>query len=394
MSSTPTSRSADLQLLRDEGYNVEIRTDPAYLLVHDVPYVDAHRQVRRGVLVSTLALSGDETVAPDTHVAMFVGEVPCDQHGAPLTKIINATGHQVLAEGLEIDHTFSSKPPEGYPDYHAKVTAYVAMLEGPAQSLEPGATARTFPLQLDEDDTSPFQYLDTATSRVGIGQATDKLRGWKVGIVGLGGTGGYVLDSLAKTPVSEIHLYDADRMHQHSAFRAPGAVPRERLNTLKVDYFADLYGEMHKGIIRHPFFIDEDNVGKLGDLDFVFVCVDDADARRLIVDRLEVDDVPFIDVGMGVEVSNGALTGILRTTTSTPEDRATARRSLPLVKADVDNDYVHNIQVADLNMLNAALAIGRWKRHVGFYADFEGEHDSSYTIDGNRLMNEGGRSAV
>src|SRR5687768_14663848 len=97
MSSTPTSRSVDLRRLRDEGYHVEVHPEPAHLLIRDVPYVTTERQVERGVLVSTLALNGDETVRPDTHVVMFVGEVPCDQHGAPLTKIINASTHQVLA---------------------------------------------------------------------------------------------------------------------------------------------------------------------------------------------------------------------------------------------------------------------------------------------------------
>ena len=45
----------------------------------------------------------------------------------------------------------------------------------------------------------------------------------KVVIVGLGGTGGYLLDLLAKTPIEEIHLYDDDIFGTHNAFRAPGA---------------------------------------------------------------------------------------------------------------------------------------------------------------------------
>jgi hypothetical protein len=322
---------------------------------------------------------------------MFAGEVPCDQHGTPLTKkIVNEAAHKVLAEGLEIDFSFSSKPPEGYPDFFVKMTAYIEILEGPAQAIDPTATATTFPVDVEDQVDSPFRYRDSATSRVGIGEAAAKLRGWRIGIVGLGGTGGYVLDPVTKTPVAEIHLFDGDQMHQHSAFRAPGAVPIEKMNMLKVDYFADIYEQMHKGIVLHPVFIDETNVTELDGLDFVFVCVDDAEARRIIVEHLEKTGSSFIDVGMGIEVRDGSLSGILRTTLSTPENRETARKGMPLVNADVNNDYVHNIQVADLNMLNAALAVARWKRFLGFYADFEGGHDSSYTIDGNRLMNEGG----
>ena len=53
-----------------------------------------------------------------------------------------------------------------------------------------------------------------------------------------------------------------------------------------------------------------------------------------------------------------------------------------------DDPYSTNIQVADLNCLNAALAVVRWKRHYGFYADSGREHFSAFMIDGNTLVNE------
>ena len=55
---------------------------------------------------------------------------------------------------------------------------------------------------------------------------------------------------------------------------------------------------------------------------------------------------------------------------------------------DKNNDYSRNIQVADLNALNAAMAVIKWKKLLGFYHDFECEHFSAYTLDGNRLNNE------
>ena len=77
MSQQLISRSPDLTRLRDEGYDIEIRW--GYLLVKDVPYVNANKEVKRGTFVSTLNLAGDITAAPDTHVAMWVGEYPCDR---------------------------------------------------------------------------------------------------------------------------------------------------------------------------------------------------------------------------------------------------------------------------------------------------------------------------
>lgn len=39
-------------------------------------------------------------------------------------------------------------------------------------------------------------------------------------------------------------------------------------------------------------------------------------------------------------------------------------------------------------MLNAALAVTRFKRLFGFYLDLEHELNSCYTIDGNHMLNE------
>ena len=38
--------------------------------------------------------------------------------------------------------------------------------------------------------------------------------------------------------------------------------------------------------------------------------------------------------------------------------------------------------------MNATLAVIKWKKLCGFYHDFQHEHFSTYTIDGNKLLNE------
>jgi hypothetical protein len=55
---------------------------------------------------------------------------------------------------------------------------------------------------------------------------------------------------------------------------------------------------------------------------------------------------------------------------------------------DADNEYDKNIQIADMNALNAALAVMKWKKLFGFYADNEREHYSTYTIDTNLLTSD------
>lgn len=390
MSRQLISRSPDLKRLQDDGYEVEIRSN--YLLVSHVPYVDADRKVRFGVLVSELTLAGEVTAKPSSHVMLFAGATPCDSNGSALTRIINGSGRQDLGDGVVIDHTFSSKPvgSGAYEDYYEKVTAYAAMLAGPAQSIDPSATARTFLVMEEHDDDSPFRYADTATARAGISVVSQKLELERVAIVGLGGTGSYILDLIAKTPIREIHLFDGDRFLQHNAFRSPGAPSVDELVGApnKVAYFAGVYSKMRRDIVPHATYVDESNVHELAGMNFVFLALDKGEPKQLLVAKLEEFAIPFIDVGMGVSEVDGALGGILRVTSSTLDHPAHGRGRIPFSDGGANNEYSQNIQIADLNALNAAFAVIKWKKLRGFYRDLEYEHFSTYTIDGNHLINE------
>jgi len=266
------------------------------------------------------------------------------------------------------------------------MSTYARIISAPAESIDPEVTAKTFIVSNTNHD-SVFRYTDTATSRAEIGTLTELLEGYKIAIVGLGGTGSYVLDLIAKTPVAEIHLFDGDRFHQHSAFRSPGAPSLEELrrSPYKVEHFGAIYSAMHQCIKAHPFFIDNQNSEALSGVDFVFLCVDRPEARESVIQAMHLYDKPFIDVGMGVMWAEESLIGILRVSVSTPEQRAGERR-VPLVKAEAGDDYSRNIQIADLNCLNAALAVIRWKKLCGFYQDLEGEHFSAYTLNVNQLL--------
>ncbi|MFX6803863.1 ThiF family adenylyltransferase, partial [Acinetobacter baumannii] len=83
-----------------------------------------------------------------------------------------------------------------------------------------------------------FNYVETASDRVGIGVLTERLVNERVAIIGVGGTGGYILDFVAKTPVREIRLFDSDEFLTPNAFRAPGAPSLEELREApkKVEY--------------------------------------------------------------------------------------------------------------------------------------------------------------
>ena len=144
---------------------------------------------------------------------------------------------------------------------------------------------------------------------------------------------------------------------------------------------------MRRSIFVHGY-IDESSVDTLRSMGFVFVAVDKGPVRKLIVEKLEEFGVPFIDVGMGVGEADGSLFGQLRVTTSTDESREIVRPTFPLADHEGDDDYSRNIQIAELNALNAALAVIKWKKLLEFYADIEKEHSSLYQIDGNHLINQ------
>lgn len=385
MSRALFSRSPDLARLREEGYYVEVVG--GLLVMREIPYVGAGGVVKSGVLVSSLTLAGDVTQRPDTHVIYFAGEYPCQADGRPIEQIRHQSGSFDFGCGVVAQHAFSSKPAEGYRDYYHKMTTYAAVLSGPAGVRKPGSSARVF-RQPEVEEDSVFHYVETASDRAGIGALAGLLANEKVAIVGLGGTGSYVLDLVAKTPVREIHLYDGDVLLQHNAFRAPGAPTLAELREApsKVEYFASMYGAMRGGIVPHHGFLDAASVTALADVTFAFVCMDAGSAKRAVVERLEAIGASFVDVGMGLELDGGSLGGILRVTASTPQRREHFRSNVSLDEGGGNDVYASNIQVADLNALNAVLAVIKWKKLRGFYRDLEGEHHMTYTTDGNLLL--------
>ncbi len=380
MSSALISRNPDLKRLRDEGYDVAVHE--GYLVLRDVPYVDGQRQVRTGTLVSALTLAGDQTVRPACHTVHFAGEQPCHADGSPIQQIFHQVGPATLG-GVHVDRSFSNKPAEGFADHYEKFTSYANILSGPAQALDPALTPRTYPPTPNEDDASPFQYVDTAASRANITGLARKFAGLRVAIVGLGGTGSYVLDLIAKTPLREIHLFDGDRFLQHNAFRAPGAHTLEALRAAgtKAGYLARVYSVLHRHVIAHEVAIDETNVSTLRQFDYVFLCVDSGSARRVVSRELAAAGIPLIDVGMGLTVTDDKLTGVLRVTTSTAAlpGAISGGGFAPLEDAP-DGVYSQNIEIADLNALNATLAVLKWKKLVGFYHDDRREHHSTFAV--------------
>ena len=396
MSQQLISRSSDLQLLRSQGYDISIVG--GYLVLRDVPYATPSRTIARGDLVSELTASGDRTASPSKHTIWFTGEFPCNESGEPLKGFENSNKTKDLAPGLTVRHRFSAKPTVGgcYNDYHEKLTTYVALVSSGALSIDPTVSARTYRVVRAEDDTSPHVYLDTASSRAEIVVANQKLSNMVIGIVGLGGTGSYILDLVAKTWVDAIHLWDGDHLLQHNSFRAPGAASIEQLDAkpLKVDHFAEIYSKMHRRVIPHGYFLDEDTIEEVCTMSFVFIAATDGDMKRRLIAALTSRNVPFIDVGMGLLEQDASLFGTARTVAWSPEGSEEALGEILYSDGEADDEYARNIQIADINALNAAMAVIKWKKMCGYYIDMYPAHTSYYMIEDNHLTNIGSHDAT
>ena len=139
----------------------------------------------------------------------------------------------------------------------------------------------------------PFKIPNTFEDRAGLGPVQDRIRDQRIAIIGLGGTGAYVLDLVAKTPVKEIHLLDSDDIHWHNFMRAPGAPTAEEIESRekgrldKVDYYFSKYASLREGIHAHTVRVESSPMFaeflSAHPIDYAFVCIDqltDGDSSR------------------------------------------------------------------------------------------------------------------
>src|SRR5665647_564047 len=176
MSAKPIGPDSGLQLLVDDGYRVEIRHQ--HLLLHDVPYVTASRQIDRGTLICTYVKSGEAILVPDNHQVWWTGEYPCYASGAPIEQLRNEDQAKELFPECFIRHRFSNKPDglSNFSDHYTKLVHYVTIIQSQAQVINPVVNARGEKKEVtSDDDNSPFMYADSASARAEIQAISNRL---------------------------------------------------------------------------------------------------------------------------------------------------------------------------------------------------------------------------
>ena len=363
------SHNDDIRRLVEKGYAVAF--DSGYLIIRDIPYLDSSKQLQIGAIVTKLVFVDKERVTQDDHQVFFAGGVPHNLDGTPVPNLAGGPTPLALSEASKdvvVQRSFSNKPRATgkFQDFSEKIESYVGIISGPAIELH-DANPYTFRI-VETVSGSVFKFHDPLTSRAEIPYLFAKFANTVVSLIGVGGTGSYVLDFLVKTPVREIRAFDFDVFQVHYAFRSPGRLEEAELGKTKAEVYRNRYNNFRNGITGERKFIDSSCGDDFNGVTFAFVCVDKGSSRAGIFDLLISKGIPFIDVGMGLNRKDDALNGMLRTTYYSAEHGQKVRdKGLAEVAHNPNDIYRTNIQIGELNALNACLAVIRFKQLRGFY---------------------------
>ncbi|WP_392469514.1 ThiF family adenylyltransferase [Sphingobacterium cellulitidis] len=368
------SHNDDLKKLVEKGYAVSI--DNNHLVIRDIPYLNEKGELKIGAIVSKLNFISPLKVTQVDHQVFFSGSHPYELNGNPIGNFGGGPiSIYLLAEDFKVERSFSNKPLStgAFKDHFEKIENYVSLISGPAIEKFPEQTPYTF-RQVESFGDTIFKFNNTLTSRAEIGDLATRFNDDVVAIIGLGGTGSYILDFLVKTPVREIRGFDYDKYHIHNAYRSPGALTVDELDKSKAEVYFNRYKNFREGIKMVPSFIVAGSEAELDGVTFAFVSIDKGSARAEIHQLLINLKIPFIDVGMGLNRDKGTIGGLVRTTYFPVENahRVVEKKLVPI--ADYEDDiYKSNIQISELNALNASMAVLKFKQVRGFYND-----DSQY----------------
>lgn len=385
MSLLPPSHNNSFQRLLDEGFTLYRR---GAHIVGRVPFLDSDLNVQHGLLVDLFSEEAGGVAGPSPllHQFLFAGGTPSNIDGSQLM-LGGGADNRLLFDDVHADWLWSFKKtengqPRDYVDFYEKFRHHFEAITAPVHHLYPDVELKPFlNVFSTDDDSNPFVFNDEHSARAAVMDLRERLLAHTVGVVGVGGTGSFIVDLLSKSPVNKIVLFDPDILKVHNTFRCPGPAIREDLGRPKAELLAHRYLRSHKRVEYHNVAVTPTTAEILDGLTFVFVCVDKESVRREVATLLLAKNIPFIDTGLGLDRSGSGLTGMVRTTLSRPESIAMVEAQFANPAHDIiENAYHTNIQTADLNALNAATAVMMFKKYAGYYAEMPRTWQSLLTV--------------
>ena len=249
-------------------------------------------------------------------------------------------------------------------------------------------------------DRGPFKIPNTFEARAAIGPVQDRIRDQRIAIIGLGGTGAYVLDLIAKTPVQAIHALDSDRVDWHNLMRAPGAPTDDEIEFLKknrldkVAYYHAKYDSLREGIHVHAVRVDSSTrfAEFLSEypVDYAFVCIDqrkhcDSPRQDVVYAALSEAGVPFIDSGVSITLENDSVSGAV-TTSAYAAGSLAWQDAIPNAKVEGNAPGYRNVQLPEVNALAASLAVMEWRRRTEQYVSESASFLHRFRLETPRIV--------
>lgn len=331
----------------------------------------------------TIEKSWDATTGkPDSQIGKAVHAVRITTAAAQDGRVYNADGTPIGNHLRGDDETWSEisirrgsqHSPEDDESAHEVIHRYAKQIVGAAWAAAGVTTA-------PHKSFNPFNIPNTFEDRAELRPVQDRIRGQRIAIIGLGGTGSHVLDLIAKAPVGNIHLLDCDVVEWHTLFRAPDAPTSDDIELvragqlLKVDYYASKYAPLRTGIHPHPIKVDGTSMWRdflsRHPVDFAFVCIDqllDCDSPRqdAVYCALSETEVPFIDSGVSITLEGDAVRGAV-TTSVYAAGSLEWKTAVPNARVIGNRPGYRNVQLPEVNELAAALAVMEWRRQTEQY---------------------------
>ena len=246
----------------------------------------------------------------------------------------------------------------------------------------------------------PFKIPNTFEARAALGPVQDRIRDQRIAIIGLGGTGAYVLDLVAKTPVNEIHLVDSDDVNWHTFMRAPGAPTAEEIASRhkgrlrKVAYYHSKYASLRDGIHPHAVRVDSPSTFRellsAHPIDYAFVCIDqltDGDSPRqdVVYCALSEAAIPFVDSGVSITLDNRTVRGAV-TTSAYAGGSVAWKDAIPNARVEGNITGYRNVQLPEVNALAASLAVMEWRRRTEQYVSESASFLHKFRLETPRIV--------
>jgi hypothetical protein len=120
----------DIRRLLEKGY--ALRYDSGYLVVRDIPYLDADKALQVGAIITKLVFVDKVHVRQEDHQVFFAGSVPHGLDGKPVPNLGGSATTLTLAKAdVVVQRSFSNKPSSGsFPNFFDKIESYLALVAG------------------------------------------------------------------------------------------------------------------------------------------------------------------------------------------------------------------------------------------------------------------------